>query len=131
MVLDNRRGGGHTGHARDMSQWENFLSVKIDVWRKINMDWMQFMPPDKLLIVSYSQLQQDLSSQLMRMTRFLNISVDSYSLDCAISKSDGGFKRPKLSQAMGKITKTLEDKIDVVRKEIVSAARNLYSDFNL
>ena len=100
----NRQGGGHTGHARqDMfameggKRWKNFLKKKLIRWRGINSDWINnFHGP--LLVISYSELRDNVEEQLNRMLQFLNVSVNKEEMDCALSRKEGIYKRPKMKK---------------------------------
>ena len=94
-------GGGHTGHAGVDSfkreggkRWRDFLKTKLIKWEAMNTDWINnFEGP--LLVISYTQLQNSLESQLKKILEFIEDTVGTLELSCALSCQEGVFKRIK------------------------------------
>ena len=117
----NRQAAGHTGHAQNMKTLNSFVRSKVKSWRNINMDWIENFNPDRLLIISYSKLLTDLSSQLVRMTTFLNVTVTEDQLQCTLRRSEGAFKRKKREQKLP-IDKSTRDLLEEYKTEVMKAA---------
>ena len=49
-----------------MKEWKTFVRNKIKAWKNINSDWLSNFNRTNLLVVSYSQLVDDLPGQLLR-----------------------------------------------------------------
>ena len=126
----NRQAGGHTGHARKMDKWPSFVKEKISVWGKMNSDWIDNYPRDKLLILSYAQLVSELPSQLRRLASFLKISLTEADIDCVLTNSQGVFKREKIKQRT-QLTKDLELKVESVKSNVTQKALTHNPDFTL
>ena len=118
----NRQAGGHTGHAKKMEKWPGFVMEKISVWGKMNSDWIDNFPRDKLLILSYSQLVSDLPGQLRRLASFLKISLTDADMDCVVTNSQGVFKREKKSQRIT-LSKDIQLKVESVKLNVTLKAQ--------
>ena len=73
--FNRQAGGGHTGHAgvdsfkrEEGKRWKDFLKTKLIKWEAMNTDWINNFE-GSLLVISYSQLQKNLETQL---TKILN-----------------------------------------------------------
>ena len=97
----NRRAGGHIGHAskekfvKDHGRmWQQFVISKAGDWEEFYTDWLEnFKCP--LLIVSYADLVRSVETELQRVLDFLEVSVTSNSMKCAISRQEGIYRRQK------------------------------------
>ena len=92
------------------------------------MDWIENFNPDRLLIVSYSKLLTDLSSQLVRMTTFLNVTVTEDQLQCTLRRSEGAFKRKKREQKL-LIDQSTRDLLEEYKTEVMKAAMKVDRSF--
>ena len=126
----NRQAGGHTGHAQDMAGLNSFVTKKLTNWRKLNLDWLEKSNPDRLLVISYSQLRTDLRSQLLRMTAFLNLTVTEEVLNCTMEAKEGVFKRKKIDQNVMVSQHNLQ-LLSQYKTEVVTAATKIYRNFVL
>ena len=126
----NRQAGGHTGHAEDIKDLNNFLREKISTWRSLNLDWLENFSPSNLLVVSYSQLTKDLKNQLQRITAFLNVTISPADLNCTLQRREGVFKRKKLNQ---KVTvDNFNDRLlSKYKNDVVKAAIRIDKNFVL
>ena len=58
-----------------MKEWKTFVRNKIKAWKNINSDWLSNFNRTNLLVVSYSQLVDDLPGQLLRKLVTENFEV--------------------------------------------------------
>ena len=100
------------------------------MWAKMNSDWIDNYPRDKLLILSYSQLLTDLPTQLRRLATFLKISLTEADIDCVLTNSQGVFKREKKNQKT-QLTKDLKLKVESVKSNVTLKALTHNPDFTL
>ena len=107
-----------------MEKWPGFVMEKISVWGKMNSDWIDNFPRDKLLILSYSQLVSDLPGQLRRLASFLKISLTDADMDCVVTNSQGVFKREKKSQRIT-LSKDIQLKVESVKLNVTLKAGGL------
>ena len=126
----NRQSGGHTGHAKKMDKWPSFVTEKISVWGRMNSDWIDNYPRDKLLILSYSQLVSDLPRQLWKLASFLKISVSEADMDCVVNNSQGVYKRKKKSQKID-LSKDIQLKVESVKSNVTLKAQAHNPTFTL
>ena len=126
----NRQGGGHTGHAQDLAGLNTFVSDKLKIWRNLNLDWLENSSPGHLLVLSYSQLETDLRSQLLRMTEFLNLNTTEEVLNCTINLKEGVFRRRKIGQNV-MVTQHNLELLSQYKTEVVAAATKIYRNFVL
>ena len=114
-----------------MKEWKEFLAVKINVWRRFNLDWLSNLGPERLLVVSYAQLVSDLPTQLKRMTDFLHLNVSKESLDCTLKRQEGMFKRKSKNQNTKTKDTNLAAKIIDYKTEVWLAASKFVEDIHL
>ena len=126
----NRQAAGHTGHAKHMKPLNGFVREKMKAWRKMNLDWMENSSPDHLLLVSYSQLVSDLSTQLYRIATFLNVTVTEEDMACTLQRREGLFQRKKVGQKID-VDKNVMKLLEEYKTEVLSAAVKIYDKFSI
>ena len=103
----NRRAGGHIGHARQEKfsrdngrYWQDFVRTKARDWEDMNRDWInKFQGP--LLVIFYSDLSDRVEEQLRRTLEFLAVSVTKEEMKCAMSRTEGIYRRQKRRNVTG------------------------------
>ena len=113
-----------------MKSWKKFVRNKINGWKNINSDWLTNFNNSNLLVVSYSQLVDDLPGQLLRLGSFFKANVSLTDINCVLENREGVFKRSK------KIQETYLDSevLEIVRKaklEIEVLAKKKYASFEI
>ena len=131
--FNRQAGGGHTGHAGVDSfkkeggkRWKEFLKPKLIKWEAMNTDWINnFEGP--LLVISYTQLQNNLETQLKKILEFLEVTVETLELSCAVSRQEGVFMRPK-RKLSGLLNKELVMLVNGSRKAVLDSINHKKSN---
>ena len=115
-------------YPQSLSKFPGFLRNKLEVWRRLNLDWLRFSGP--LLILSYQQLRQDPAPSLDKLATFLGRPATEEQVRCAAGRP-GSFRRKQ------KERQTLELELDLTAisanytKQVVAAAIRIQPGFTL
>ncbi|XP_023239513.1 WSCD family member AAEL009094 isoform X1 [Centruroides vittatus] len=121
----NRRAGGHLGHAspekfRRGKVWRNYVAIQTKAWMNTVLDWLNFEGP--LHIIRYEYFVQNLSSELSKVMKFLNITVPWSTFQCVLRNRDGIFRRSKKELKFepfdASMRRTIDRYNDIVKKAI-------------
>lgn len=79
-----------------LTEWPKCVSFMLDKWKKLVFQAATYFgSEDKLLVVHYQDLKEDLSKELTRIVDFLGLKLDEQRLRCTVQNSEGNFHRPK------------------------------------
>ncbi|XP_013402580.1 WSC domain-containing protein 2 [Lingula anatina] len=93
----HRRQGGHLGHAKskhftDGTTWPEYIRFEAKRWLMFNLDWLHLFEKP-LMVLAYSDLLKNTHDTVVRLTKFLNISVTEERIQCVLENSQGKFQR--------------------------------------
>ena len=77
-----------------ISVWGEHVYSKIPEWRKYHIMWLTHFP-GPLYPLMYDNLKYDLSNELQRVFKFLNMTISKTNLDCTVKDREGLFRRQK------------------------------------
>ncbi|XP_076369242.1 WSCD family member CG9164-like [Tachypleus tridentatus] len=125
----NRRAGGHLGHAsRDRftkdKVWRKFVEISIRNWMHTIVDWLKFQGP--IQVLHYEDMVNRLPEELIRLTKFLNVTVTRQTLSCTLRNRDGIFKRRKKLVDFDPFDQSMKETIEKY-KEIVNRALRIHA----
>lgn len=60
------------------------MAHKALLWRLLYADWIEQCPPEKLLVVYFEDLKEDLEREMKRILRFLGRKPDPARMDCLL-----------------------------------------------
>ncbi|XP_076062905.1 uncharacterized protein LOC143037994 isoform X2 [Oratosquilla oratoria] len=127
--------GGHTGYAPKAhfigEGWKEFITLKIGLWKDFYIDWLTYSKPERLHVINYENLKNNLAEEMKKALKFLKVPIDEKRLRCIQEHSDGLFKRkPPKNNPLDFDPFTLELKnivytaIDEVNRALLSHNKN-------
>jgi len=89
--------GGHMGagpaSSFDRKDWEKFVAIETSAWLSMALNWTMSSHPDKLLVLHYEEVKNDLETQMRKTLQFLGVEIDPGRLSCLLKHRNGFFRR--------------------------------------
>ena len=89
----NNKGKAEPRHFHS-EPWRKYVNVSTSLWKKKYLHWLQWYQ-NQTIIVVYEHLRDSLQFELLKLAKFLRLSVNPVRLKCLLDHPFGKYKRVK------------------------------------
>ena len=115
-------------YPQSLTKFPGFLRNKLEVWRRLNLDWLRF--PGPLFLLSYQQLRQDPVPSLDKLATFLQRPATEEQVHCAAGRP-GSFRRKHKERQSLELEPDLTAMAANYTQQVVAAAVRIQPGFTL